>query len=93
MHLTTNANHDNRYIKVDVNDRCESLSNSTVPNSEKKLGKHVITFPRFVFEKEQDRKCAYAILKRVLGEAHTNLVHTKPSIFLEGLDRNRRKER
>ena len=43
----------------------ESLSNNAIPNSEKKLGKHVITFLEFVFEKEQDRKCASAILKNL----------------------------
>jgi len=43
----------------------ESLSNSAIPNSEKKLGKHVVTFLEFVFEKEQDRKCASAILKNL----------------------------
>ena len=36
-----------------------------MPNSEKKLGKHVITFLEFVFEKEQNRKCASAILKNL----------------------------
>jgi hypothetical protein len=43
----------------------ESLSNSAIPNSEKKLGKHIITFLEFVFEKEQGRKCASAILKNL----------------------------
>ena len=43
----------------------ESLTNSTIPNSEKKLGKHVVTFLEFVFEKELDRKCASTILKNL----------------------------
>ncbi|MCJ7470944.1 hypothetical protein MUO74_10735 [Candidatus Bathyarchaeota archaeon] len=41
------------------------MTNSTIPNSEKKLGKHVVTFLEFVFEKELDRKCASAILKNL----------------------------
>lgn len=41
----------------------ESLSNSTIPDSEKSLGKYVTTFLEFVFEKGKDRECASAILK------------------------------
>lgn len=41
----------------------ESLSNSTRQNTEKKLGKYVDAFLEYVFEKEQRRECASAILR------------------------------
>jgi hypothetical protein len=43
----------------------ESLSNSTTQNMQKNLGKYVVTFLEYVFEKEKARRCASAILKNL----------------------------